>query len=61
MNQLPELVTTKTAMHLLGVRDRSSWRKIADANPKLLWRIPGLTRPKVRRCELQKLLPPREE
>ena len=51
----------KSAMALLGIRDRESWRKLCRATPDLVCRLPGLSRPRYRRHVIEKLLRPAGE
>lgn len=53
---LPARVNGKTAREILCVPDKEVFRKIVDANPQLVHRIPGEVRPKYLTRELLALL-----
>lgn len=55
-DQLPARVNAAVARAYLGITDREVWRKVVDANPQLVHRIPGEVRAKYLTSELQKLL-----
>lgn len=50
-------VNAAEARRMLGVRDKRVWRKVVDANPQLVHRLPGEVRNRYLTRELLKLLP----
>lgn len=54
--QLPELITGKQAMDLLGIRHRLTFSRFVAKHPHVTCRIGGMHRPKYRRRELQSIL-----
>jgi hypothetical protein len=54
----PVRVDRHTARKLLAVNDDRTFRKIIDANPHIVHRIPGEVRAKYLTRELLALLPP---
>lgn len=55
-DHLPELITGKQAMQMLGIRHRKTFARFVDANPSLACKITGLRRPKYRRAALESIL-----
>lgn len=55
---MPELITAKQAMEMLGIRHRLTFSRFVAKHPHVACRIGGMLRPKYRRRELQSLLRP---
>jgi hypothetical protein len=53
----PARLSAREAMTFLGIKDRRTWRKVIDANPAMVHRLPGEDRPKYLTGELKKLIP----
>ena len=58
MNDYPARVNAKTACLILSITHKSVFRKVVDANPQVVHRLPGEVRPKYLTCELLALLRP---
>ena len=52
-------VNAKTAMAMLGVATKETFRKVVDANPQLVHRLPGEVRRKYLTREISKLMEPK--
>jgi len=55
--RLPELVSASDVRALLGIVSNRDWAKVKKHNPKILHRIPGMTRDKYLRDVVITLLP----
>lgn len=59
-SKLGEVVSAASVRALLGIKSNRDWSKIRQANPRIVWKIPGMRREKYLRVEVIKLLPRRK-
>jgi hypothetical protein len=55
-NELPARVQARRAMELLSVRTWATFRKVVDANPDLVHRLPGESRARYSTAVIASLL-----
>ena len=56
LNEYPARVSRAVAMQLLGIRDDATFRKVVDATPDLLHKLPGESYGKYRVTAIARLL-----